>query len=118
MTNASPRQAQLLADMQSYLRRDITETDAALAAKAHRKLWQIAKGAESAANDVDAVEAIADYLVTRTWLTVNPGETLDEILARLVALRAVIAALTPEEIAALDGRTASRHIDAAKALQR
>jgi hypothetical protein len=118
MTKATDRQIKLLTDLQSYLRRDITETDTALIAKAHRKLWQIAKGAESAANETDAADAIADYLVTRNWLTVNPGETLDVILARLVALRAHIAGLTPDAAAALDGRTASRYIDAAKALQR
>jgi hypothetical protein len=118
MTTATERQAKHLSDLQSYLRRDMTETDAYVLSKVRARLMSIAQGAATAAAAPDPANEIAYYLETRTWLTINPGDTREQISARLVALREHIAALTPEQVATLDARTASRYIDAAKALRR
>lgn len=116
MTNASAAQIRNLAGQQSRLRDNLATTDTYIANKIETHLWRIAQGAASAA--ADGQEEIDDFLVTRPWLTINPGESRDEILVRLHALRAELVALTPDQMATLDSRTISRHIDAAKALHR
>lgn len=113
MTNASLAQVRrLLAEMRTIHDEMRAYPDARK--KYDARLWRIAKGAASAA--ADGPEEIEDYLVTRPWLTIQPGESRDEILARITALRAEIDELTDEQMAAMDSRTISRYIDAAKAL--
>lgn len=110
---ASPAQIRRLIAEQRTIR-DEMRAYPSLVKKFDARLWRIAQGAASAAED--GPEEIADYLVTRPWLTIAPCESRDDILARITALRAEIADLTDEQLHAMDSRTISRYIDAAKAL--
>lgn len=113
MTIASLAQVRrLLAEMRTIRLEMRAYPDARKKYDAH--LWRIAQGAASAA--ADGPEEIKDYLATRPWLTLQPGESRDEILARITALRAEMDELTDEQMAAMDSRVISRYIDAAKAL--
>lgn len=113
MTNASPAQVRRLTTEIRTIRDEMRAGPEVLR-KYDARLWRIAQGAASAA--ADGPEEIEDYLVTRPWLTIQPGESRDDILARIVALRAEIADLTDAQMYAMDSSTISRMIDAAKAL--
>lgn len=113
MTNASPAQIRkLLAEIRTI--RDELRAYPDVVKKSDARLWRIAQGAASAAEE--GPEGIADYCISRPWLTIRPGESRDEILARITALRAEIAGLTDEQMHAMDSGTISRRTDAAKAL--
>lgn len=86
-------------------------------AKVAKRIRSLARsGAYCANHPDDAAGEIADFLADRPWLRIAPGQSREQITEQITAVRDRIANLTDEEIAALDPRTISAYIDAAKEL--